>query len=373
MPISAAPPHRVRQTLDALAALDQPGLEVLVVDHNTADPAQWEPVAEHCARLGERFRFFHLGPFPGGRAGALNFALGETAAGPGRVVGVIGCGDLPNRDWLRRLLPAFDRPELALACAARGESGATGWWLLRQDALAAAGGWAEWASCAESELLPRLLRQGWEVATLPGPVGQAATADEAACRAGRQRRAMAAGQILRAHRQALFSPFRRELTAAQRRSLLLGWLPWLGEAAALLLLARILAWSAARLAGDRPVPPVLLALGLGLGLARLLGAARPGGLALAHVTGKAVWQGLLLPRGSRRGPASRREEALLLAALWVAAPLIGLAPSPGGWAPLLWAVMLLLLSLPNLATMIAALRAAMPGEHAPFGLMRLRH
>ena len=54
---------------DALAALDYPEFEVLVVDNNTRDPALWEPVAEHCARLGSRFRFFHLGPGPASRPG----------------------------------------------------------------------------------------------------------------------------------------------------------------------------------------------------------------------------------------------------------------------------------------------------------------
>ena len=51
----------VRQTLDALAALDYENFEVLVVDNNTMDPHIWEPVAEHCARLGPKFRFFTLG------------------------------------------------------------------------------------------------------------------------------------------------------------------------------------------------------------------------------------------------------------------------------------------------------------------------
>ncbi len=55
------PPHMVRRTLDALAALDYPDFEVLVIDNNTTNPTLWEPVAEHCARLGCRFRFFHLG------------------------------------------------------------------------------------------------------------------------------------------------------------------------------------------------------------------------------------------------------------------------------------------------------------------------
>ncbi len=33
--------------------------EVIVLDNNTKDEAVWRPVEAHCARLGERFRFFH--------------------------------------------------------------------------------------------------------------------------------------------------------------------------------------------------------------------------------------------------------------------------------------------------------------------------
>ncbi len=81
LPICNEPPLMVRRTLEALAALNYPDFEVLVVDNNTTDPALWEPVAEHCSRLGPRFRFFHLGKFPGFKAGALNFALRQTADG----------------------------------------------------------------------------------------------------------------------------------------------------------------------------------------------------------------------------------------------------------------------------------------------------
>ena len=34
----------VKQTLNALANLDYPDFEVLIIDNNTKDPAVWEPV-----------------------------------------------------------------------------------------------------------------------------------------------------------------------------------------------------------------------------------------------------------------------------------------------------------------------------------------
>ncbi|MFC7552069.1 glycosyltransferase [Pseudoroseomonas wenyumeiae] len=97
-----------------LAALDYPALEVLVVDTHTAEPALWEAAAEHCARLGPQFRFFHLGCTPGGRAGALNFALQEAA--PDTVlVGVLRAGQVVRASWLRRMVPLFRRPGLGMA------------------------------------------------------------------------------------------------------------------------------------------------------------------------------------------------------------------------------------------------------------------
>ncbi|MFB1487985.1 MULTISPECIES: glycosyltransferase [unclassified Thiocapsa] len=82
VPAYNEPPELLIETLDALAALDYPGYEVLVVDNNTKDPAVWQPVEAHCRWLnetvGERFRFFHVDPLAGYKAGALNFALRET-------------------------------------------------------------------------------------------------------------------------------------------------------------------------------------------------------------------------------------------------------------------------------------------------------
>ncbi|MDO2048633.1 glycosyltransferase, partial [Escherichia coli] len=96
------PPELLKQTLDALARLDYPDYEVLVIDNNTRDPAVWQPVEAHCARLGERFRFFHVAPLEGFKAGALNFALGHVAADV-EVVAVIDADYCVDPDWLRHM------------------------------------------------------------------------------------------------------------------------------------------------------------------------------------------------------------------------------------------------------------------------------
>ena len=79
VPAYAEPPEIVIATLDALARLRYPNFEVLVIDNNTEDPGLWRPVETRCRWLGERFRFFHVAPLPGAKAGALNFALRQTA------------------------------------------------------------------------------------------------------------------------------------------------------------------------------------------------------------------------------------------------------------------------------------------------------
>ncbi|WP_207436441.1 glycosyltransferase, partial [Sabulibacter ruber] len=52
VPCYNEPPHMVIQTLDALARLDYPNFEVLLIDNNTKDPAVWKPVEAYCAQLG---------------------------------------------------------------------------------------------------------------------------------------------------------------------------------------------------------------------------------------------------------------------------------------------------------------------------------
>ena len=83
-------------------ALDYPDYEVLVVDNNTRDEAVWRPVEAHCAKLGARFRFFHVAPLDGFKAGALNFALARTA--PDATV------DRGDRQRLRRATGLAARP-----------------------------------------------------------------------------------------------------------------------------------------------------------------------------------------------------------------------------------------------------------------------
>ncbi|MDE3073274.1 MAG: glycosyltransferase, partial [Pseudomonadota bacterium] len=107
------PPEMVIVTLDSLAALDYENFEVLVIDNNTKNPAIWQPVQAYCEQLGKRFRFFHLEPWPGYKAGALNFGLKETDPAAD-VVAVIDADYEVRHDWLATLTGHFHDPKVAV-------------------------------------------------------------------------------------------------------------------------------------------------------------------------------------------------------------------------------------------------------------------
>jgi exo-beta-1,3-glucanase (GH17 family) len=51
VPAYNEPPEMMKRTLDALARLNYPDFEVVVIDNNTRDPAVWQPVQAHCESL----------------------------------------------------------------------------------------------------------------------------------------------------------------------------------------------------------------------------------------------------------------------------------------------------------------------------------
>jgi exo-beta-1,3-glucanase (GH17 family)/cellulose synthase/poly-beta-1,6-N-acetylglucosamine synthase-like glycosyltransferase len=261
--ICSEPPEMVRQTLDSLAALDYPDFEVLVIDNNTSDPALWQPVEQHCARMGNRFRFFHLPVHPGFKAGALNFALEHTDPRC-EVVAVVDSDYVVRPDWLKALVPHFKRPEVAVVQAPQDHRQWEGdmfktmcnWeyhgffaigmvyrnehnaiiqhgtmTLIRRNVLDPSR-WSEWCICEDAELGLRILAQGYEAVYVPESFGQGLTPDSfAGYKRQRFRWAYGAVQILKRHSRLLFSVAKRgALTRAQRYHFVAGWLPWFADA-----------------------------------------------------------------------------------------------------------------------------------------------
>ena len=352
--------------LASLAELDYPAYEVLVVDHNTPDPHVWEPVAKECARRGARFRFFHLGTWPAGRAGALNFARVQ-ATDRAEVVAVLEPGAPVARNWLQDAVPEFADPRVGVVRSPC---------LLRKAALDGVGGWAEWTVAEDAALDLALSQARWLSAESARPVerGPAAFAD---ARQRIARRAYGAAQIGRRHW--LLSPLLdRTLTRPQRWRVVAGSLPWAGDALGLLLL-----WINLALSLGLVVSPgrfdvwrmlcALLAVGLLTGKLARMRQARFGtiltALALGHTGGRAFWNALLgkgvpCQNAARLAPVPARtrnlqwEELALLLAAW--ATLVGVAARhDASWQAVGWCAALLVQSAPYLAAVVLAWQPAL--------------
>src|SRR6195952_1820331 len=59
IPAYFEPVEMLKQTLDAVARLDYPNFECVVIINNTPDPEFWQPIQDHCPALGERFIFIN--------------------------------------------------------------------------------------------------------------------------------------------------------------------------------------------------------------------------------------------------------------------------------------------------------------------------
>lgn len=345
VPIHNEPPEMVKKTLAALAKLDYPSLEVLIMDNNTKDPSVWQPVEEECIRLGDKFRFYHLENWPGFKAGAINYALEETAE-DAEIIAVIDSDYLVEPHWLKSLIPYFDKDDVGFVQAPqdywdwkdngfkafchweyagffqigmvqRNESNAIiqhgTMTMIRKSALEEVGRWGEWCICEDSELGLRLYRAGYDSVYVKDSFGQGVTPDTlSGYMTQRHRWVYGAMQILKRHWKALLLGSKTDLTPAQRYYFVAGWLPWFSDALSLLFTFASLFLTAQILYdpihGELPVNAFILpTIGLfGFKVMRTiwlyqarvkcsvlqtLGAAIAG-LALTHTVAKAVWQGL---------------------------------------------------------------------------------
>ncbi|HIP52898.1 MAG TPA: glycosyltransferase, partial [Chromatiales bacterium] len=339
------PPDMLRRTLNALAQLDYPDYEVVVVDNNTKDPSIWRPVEEHCRRLGARFRFFHVDPLEGYKAGALNYALERTDRAA-EIVAVIDADYLVDRDWLQEMVPHFARPDVAIVQSpqdyhddeeglfksmiyseykgffhigmmTRNERNAIiqhgTMTMVRREVLEDVGGWGDWTITEDADLGLRIFAAGYEAVYSPRSYGRGVMPDTFInYKKQRHRWAFGAMQILRRYRRELLGLRPSGLSAGQRYHFVAGWLPWIADGFNILFTLAALIWSAAMIwMPERIDPPLaaftVLPVGLflfkifklfylyctriGEGCARSFAAALSG-LALSHTIGRAVLSGI---------------------------------------------------------------------------------
>lgn len=273
------PPEMVIVTLDSLAELEYENYEVLVIDNNTKDPAVWGPVKDYCEKLGRRFRFFHLEPWPGFKAGALNFGLKETSP-EADVVAVIDADYVVRHDWLATLTGYFHDPKVAVVQCPQAHRDfehnrfrrMTAWefdgffrigmhhrnernaiiqhgtmTMVRRTALEGTGGWSEWTICEDAELGLRLMHAGYELVYVDELMGKGLTpADFKAYKSQRYRWAFGAMQILKGRWG--WMTRKGPLGSGQRFHFLTGWFSWFADALHLIFTLMALFWTAGMVA-----------------------------------------------------------------------------------------------------------------------------
>jgi len=420
------PPEMVILTLDSLAALDYENYEVLVIDNNTKRDEVWKPVEEHCAKLGAKFRFFHLNPWPGFKAGALNFGLKETDA-RADVIAAIDADYAVRADWLKALTGYFTDPKVAVVQCPQAhrdwEHNAfrrmTNWeydgffrigmhhrnernaiiqhgtmTMVRRGPLESTGAWSEWTICEDAELGLRLMHAGYDTIYVDEIMGRGLTpADFTAYKSQRYRWAFGAMQILKARWHWLTE--RGPLTAGQRFHFLTGWFSWFADALHLAFTMMALFWTAGmiglpeyfNLPLDLFIYPILgffvfkAAFGIILYRARVpcswadTIAASIASMGLSHAIARGIYLGLWKKKGefvrtakSRRlskrpNPfAAVQEELLMFVAIVLG--IVGMLHSIGinYLEGKLWIAILCAQAIPYLSAMICAVVAHRAGE-----------
>ncbi|HVJ62287.1 MAG TPA: glycosyltransferase family 2 protein [Tahibacter sp.] len=422
------PPEMVILTLDSLAALDYENFEVLVIDNNTKNEAVWKPVEEHCAKLGPRFRFFHLSPWPGFKAGALNFGLKETDP-RAEVIAAVDADYAVRADWLKALTGYFHDPKVAVVQCPQAHRDwehnsfrrMTNWeydgffrigmhhrnernaiiqhgtmTMVRRDALENTGSWSEWTICEDAELGLRLMQEGMDLVYVDEVMGRGLTpADFTAYKSQRYRWAFGAMQILKARWGWLTR--KGPLSSGQRFHFLTGWFSWFADALHLVFTMMALYWTALMLG-----LPKYFNLPLQLFLVPIMGffiskavfgialyrvrvpcswkdtiMASIASMALSHAIARGIFMGLAKKKGefvrtakSRRigkrpsAFSSVREELLMFVALMLA--IAGMAVFYGFQyiEGELWMIVLAAQAIPYVSALIGAWIAHRSGENA---------
>jgi hypothetical protein len=266
--------------------------------------------------------------------------------------------------------------------------------MVRKSALQQVDGWGEWCITEDAELGLRIFEQGLEASYIPHSYGRGLMPDTFVdFKKQRFRWAFGSVQILRRHLCGLLWGCKGRLTAGQRYHFVAGWLPWLADGFNLLFNMGALAWSIAMLAAPHRVDPPLLVFAL-LPLALFLFklgklfylyqtrvgatttqtiAAALAGLSLTHTIGVAMLTGFLVkskpffrtPKQAHKQAllkalSAAREETLLMMALWLAAGGVIHQFGTDSLDLLLWAVMLLLQSVPYTAALLLSVVSALP-------------
>ena len=293
VPAYFEPPDMLKQTLDAVARLDYPNFECVVIINNTPDPAFWQPIQDHCRALGERFKFINAEKVEGFKAGALRIAMERTAV-DAEIIGIIDADYVVQPDWLKNLVPVFADSRVGLVQAPqdhrdgdrslmhyimngeyagffdigmvqRNEANAIivhgTMCLIRRAAMDMAGGWAGDTICEDTDLGLAIIEHGWLTHYTNDRYGHGLLPDTyEAFKKQRHRWAYGGFQIVKKHWRR-FLPGGSRLSPDQRREFALGWLNWLGAESLGVLVALLnLIWVPIVAFADIAIPDKILTL-----------------------------------------------------------------------------------------------------------------
>ncbi len=293
IPAYFEPPEMLKLTLDAVARLDYPNFECVVIINNTPDPAFWQPIQDHCRALGERFKFINAEKVQGFKAGALRIAMQRTDA-DAEIIGIIDADYVVTPDWLKNLVPAFDDPRVGLVQAPQDHRDGdrslmhyamngeyAGFFdigmvqrnevnaiivhgtmcLIRRAAMDAVGGWSSDTICEDSDLGLAIMEHGWLTHYTNRRYGYGLLPDTyEAFKKQRHRWAYGGFQIVKKHWRR-FLPNGSRLTNAQKREFSLGWLNWLGAESLGVVVALLnLVWVPIVAFADIAIPDKILTL-----------------------------------------------------------------------------------------------------------------
>lgn len=293
VPAYFEPPEMLKQTLDAVARLDYPNFECVVIINNTPDPEFWQPIQDHCRALGERFKFINAEKVEGFKAGALRIAMARTAV-DAEIIGIIDADYVVDPDWLKDLVPVFADPRVGLVQAPqdhrdgdtslmhyimngeyagffdigmvqRNEANAIivhgTMCLIRRAAMDMAGGWAGDTICEDTDLGLAIIEHGWLTHYTNHRYGHGLLPDTyEAFKKQRHRWAYGGFQIVKKHWRR-FLPGASRMSPDQKREFALGWLNWLGaESLGVLVAILNLIWVPIVAFADIAVPDKILTL-----------------------------------------------------------------------------------------------------------------
>jgi exo-beta-1,3-glucanase (GH17 family)/cellulose synthase/poly-beta-1,6-N-acetylglucosamine synthase-like glycosyltransferase len=293
IPAYFEPVDMLKQTLDAVARLDYPNFECVVIINNTPDPEFWQPIQDHCRALGERFVFINAEKVQGFKAGALRIAMERTAV-DAEIIGIIDADYVVQPDWLKDLVPVFADPRVGLVQAPqdhrdgdrslmhyimngeyagffdigmvqRNEANAIivhgTMCLIRRAAMDMAGGWAGDTICEDTDLGLAIIEHGWLTHYTNHRYGHGLLPDTyEAFKKQRHRWAYGGFQIVKKHWRR-FLPGASRMSPDQRREFALGWLNWLGaESLGVLVAILNLIWVPIVAFADIAIPDKILTL-----------------------------------------------------------------------------------------------------------------